>query len=400
MKPASRHGDDAGTTWVLREHGSAVSSAVLGVSAVQWRPDVHAQGELMAELWALGVRHLLDGEPGRFTVHPYCTPDVVGVRLESPDPQEGALADTVSRVLHAPLPPVDEGEDGARSLRAAAARAAQRTASETAALALVAPPGHRCAMPVAERMSVLWAADLAECRQMIERHRKFVAMAGRDLRPPPGTHPLPGHGSAAGASPRPGPADSAAVDAAPGEDSVTVVRSATAGLAQIATVTPGVALGSTAKAALHVFWTLLREREGVFYPLARSRGGLIYEHAAFTREYHEHGVGMSVLSCDPQDVEQVIACLREATARVAAGDVPPALVDEAAAAVGRARLMSLRNPAAVAKVLLASEVSGVSAEDYPRQLQKVGPAVVSEAARRTVHRAGWLIRVTLPENPA
>lgn len=183
------------------------------------------------------------------------------------------------------------------------------------------------------------------------------------------------------------------------EDTFSVVHSQSAELAQVAIVTPGVTMSSSRKADLHVFWTLMREREGIFYRMARSQGGLMYSVSAFSREYHEGGFGMCVVTCAPDRVMNVVHTARQAAAHIASGQVSEAMVLRAVNHVEVMRGLSMRNPQAAAKALLASELSTVPPEDYSRQLACVSHESATTTAGQIVEDAGWRIRLTLPGGP-
>lgn len=382
---ATRYIDDFNNVWVLAEHESAVSSVMLAIPTIHWSREVYAAYDLTAELWAHEIEQMLLDLDHALPVHAYSTPDVVAVIVEAGPEDRACLIDTLRRLLH----PSVSGLPAPDWIRDAAVSRVYRAASEFSALSSWSPPGHRYAVSVEERVAAIREGDLASSQRTIELSSKVLVAVGGGLEHPDWVRRIDAHVRRS----------SEDVIDLPAADAVSVVHSRSAELAQVAIVTPGVVMSSGRKGDLHVFWTLMREREGIFYRITRSRGGLIYSIAAFNREYRDSGFGMCVVSCLPTQVRNVVQSAREAAERIASGSIPSAMVSNAIERVGMGRSLAMRNAQAVAKALLASELSKVPPDDYSAQLASVSPDSVAATARSTVHVPGWRIRATIPGDP-
>lgn len=382
---ATRFADPSNNVWVLAEHGSDVTSVILAIPTTQWSREHYAAYDLIAEAWAYQVRKKLFELNRVLPVNAYSSPDVVGVIVETGPTDRCWLIDTLQQLSSPSLSRFAVPDE----TRRAAVKRLYRSRSEISSLTSWSQASHNYSISLEERVDAIWKSDLSDSLSVIDQHKKILVAVGQSLEPPECVYPI------ATLSHR------RAEDAieSPSKDAISFVHSRAAELAQVAIVTPGVFMNSTRKADLHVFWTLMREREGVFYRLTRSRGGLIYSIAAFNREYHEGGFGLCVVSCAPPQVMKVVRCAREAAGSIASGNVQSALMDSAIDFVAMARSLAMRNPLAVAKALLASELSMVPLEDYSSQIHSVTHNSVAATAQRTVHNPGWRIRVTVPGDP-
>ncbi len=328
------------------------------------------------------VRH----ELGRaLPVHAYGTPDVVGVIVEAGLNDRPWLVNTLRQLSCKPL----AGAAVPEKIRDAAVARVYRASSETSALSTWSSASHRYSITIEERVTAIETSEFSEIQRIIDEHSKIFVAVGKGVEKPDGVRSLAPHSSRR----------SEEDVELPTEDAVSIAHSRSAALAQVAIVTPGVLMNSFRKADFHIFWTLMREREGVFYRLTRSRGGLIYSIAAFNREYHEGGFGMCVVSCAPAQIASVVQSAKDAVECISSGDTSPALLNNAAELVSMGRSLAMRNPLAVAKALLASELSMVPPGDYSAQLATVSRRSVAATAQMTVHEPGWRIRVTLPGDP-
>lgn len=383
--PPVRYTDDSDNVWVLDEHESAVASVILAIPTIEFSRELYALYDLTAELWAYEIQKGLLELDCALPVHAYSTPDVVGAIVEVGTCDRSWLIKILRQVSYRP----PAGLTTLGKIRDAAVARVYRASSEASALAIWSRPGHRYSVSIEERVLAIQRSDFSASQRIIDEHSKIFIAVGGGLEKPEGVRLLTPHSSRM----------SKEYVQLPAEDTVNIAHSHSAALAQVAIVTPGVLMSSSQKADFHIFWTLMREREGVFYRLTRSRGGLIYSIAAFNREYHEGGFGMCVVSCAPTQVPSVVQSAKEAVAYISGGETSPSLLDDAAELVGIGRSLAMRNPLAVAKALLASELSLVAPDDYSAQLAMVSHRSVAATAQRTVHEPGWRIRVTLPGNP-
>lgn len=380
-----RYADSFSNVWILAEHESAVSSVILAIPTVRWPRGLYAVHDLTVEIWACEVQRMLIEVDLHLPVHAYSTPDAIGVIIEVGPDDMSSLMDILRHLVYQPL----SGSDAPEGIWRAAIRRVYRASSEISALSIYSPATHRYSVSAEERVAAIQESDLLTSRRIIDQHSKILVAVGRGLKRPEDLRPIAMHANRS-------PQDS--IEAA-AEDAVSVVHSRSAQLAQVAIVTPGVAMSSFRKADLHVFWTLMREREGVFYRMTRSQGALIYSIAAFNREYHDGGFGMCVVSCAPDRVMDVINSAREAATCIASGEAPVAMAGDAVELIDMTRSLAMRNPQAAAKSLLASELSTVPAQDYSAQLASVSHGSVAATAQRIVHDPGWRIRVTVPGDP-
>lgn len=381
---ATRYGDDLGNICLMAEHDSAVASFVLAIPTRLWERELYAASDFVAELWAQGFQRRLFELDVNLPVHAYSTPDAIGLVVETDATDRRRLLETLRRLSCDPVPETKAAED---TKKLAVARA-YRTFSETSALSSLSPPHHRYSVPVDEKLAAIRGIDPSVAYAMIEKCGKIIAAVGGGLKQ---TEEL----CLLDQTTPPAPEEAIELST---NDVFEVVQSRSAALAQISIVTPGMPMSSSHKADLHVFWTLMREREGVFYRLARSRGGLMYSVSAFSREYTEAGFGMLVANCAPNQVNRLIGLAREAV-DIASSNLSTTLVNGAAEAVRLTRSLAMRNPLAVAKVLLASELAGVSADDYLLQLGRVDQHSLVWTVRSTIHNPGWRVRVTVPGAP-
>lgn len=378
--------DRSGNVWLFLDHETSVPTIALAVPITSWPGRLAALQPLISELWAQHVTTILKDRGVIYAVRPIPSPDLIGITIETNTSDTGALIG----ILHAL---VDDEFLLLRSVppstRAAAIRQLRRSVMEIEALRLFAFGDHRYASSVEERIQAVSQAELTEAGKTLASERRIA------LHIAPSVPVLPGLTPAAEAdrhfvTPTLAPRQSA--------EQRIVRYSHESSLARMVMVLPGTTLSSPSKHDLHVAWSLLRSREGAFFPKLRSRGGLVYSVAAFSREYADSGYGMVMVKCDPSSVRDVEDAYTDAIADLSQNTVKLRVIDETVESLCLDHRLAMRNPVALARNVLAHEVAGSSVEDYTAALSQVSPESVTAACATFMRSKDGLEILTLPGN--
>lgn len=148
--------------------------------------------------------------------------------------------------------------------------------------------------------------------------------------------------------------------------------------------TPGVALGSDDKYALHVAWAMLGGRDGLLDRRLRGEHALTYSLAAFSREFAEGGYGACFAACAPGTEDEVAERTGEVLRALERGAFDTALVESAKERLVIGNHRSLQSGRGVTERLCGYRIAGTDPAGitrYARQVGGVTPGQVADVAR-------------------
>jgi peptidase M16-like protein len=365
---------------------AAVVAATLAVPLSAARRRDVLVAPLVAAHWADAVGTAAGRDGARVRVAPVVSADLAGITVECVSGEHAALAALPGWFAAAAASEPASGLEPVRRRALARSRGEDRW-SDVVRRSLF-DPAHRYAVGAAEvagQVARCGWDDLVASLRWLTRPPPVLALSVMD-------DEVLGAwaGELAGDWPEPPPSP----DPTP-QRLVRIHLPADAGPAQLLLGTPGVALGSVDKFAVHLVWAMLGGREGL---LERRLRGLTYAIAAFSRELAEGGYGVCYLRCDAAALDQVVDRVAEVLIELAEGRFGGPELVSARERLLIAQLLATQTGQGITERLCALEVGGVTADPtgYQASIRGVTGAGVAQAAHRCLGLSAAAVREALP----